>query len=201
MKKKLPGSGPYAVFTVKVTLLDTEPAIWRRLSLPGNTALADLHWVLQAAFDWTNSHMHQFMHHIGTERIVYYGLPEKKLFADLGFGHDTKDENKVRLGSLFEKPGDICHYEYDFGDSWLHAIALEEIAEESVRPVVAVCLAGERTTPPEDCGGIPGFYHNLDVLKKPRSREYAEIKEWMGDYDPAAFDLAPINRRLAKIRL
>ena len=70
-----------------------------------------------------------------------------------------------------------------------------------MRPVVAVCLAGEQAAPPEDCGGIPGFYHNLDVLKKPRSREYAEIKEWMGDYDPAAFDLAAINRRLVKIKL
>jgi hypothetical protein len=201
MKKKLPGSGPYAVFTLKVTLLGSEPPIWRRLRLPSNVTMADLHWVLQTAFDWTNSHMHQFMLRFGTEKVVYYGLPDKELFSDSGFGHATKDEKKVRLGSLLEKTGDVCHYEYDFGDSWLHEIALEEIAEESVRPVVAVCLAGEQAAPPEDCGGIPGFYHNLDVLKKPRSREYAEIKEWMGDYDPAAFDLAAINRRLVRTKL
>lgn len=119
----------------------------------------------------------------------------------IGFGHDTKDENKARLTNLLGKPEDVCHYEYDFGDSWLHEIALEEIADESVRSVVAVCLAGDRAAPPEDCGGIPGFYHNLAVLKKPRSREYVEIKEWMGDYDPASFDLAAINDSLARIKL
>jgi hypothetical protein len=201
MKKKLPGSGPYAVFTVKVTLLGTEPPIWRQLRLPASTTLADLHWVLQTAFDWTNSHMHHFMLRFGTDNVAYYGLPEKRLVPDLGFGHDTKDETKARLGNLLGKAGDVCRYEYDFGDSWLHEIALEEIAEECVRPVVATCLAGERAAPPEDCGGIPGFYHNLDVLKKPRSREYAEVREWMGDYDPEAFELAGLNRALARIKV
>jgi len=203
MKKKLPGSGPHSVFTVKVALLGSDPPIWRRLSRPANTALADLHWVLQTAFDWTDSHMHQFMLRFGTPDVVCY----QKLSRDpgplvaLGLRQPKKDENKARLSNLLEKAGDVCHYEYDFGDSWLHEIALEEIAEEPVRPASAACLAGEQAAPPEDCGGIPGFCHNLDVLKKTRSREYAEIKEWMGDYDPAAFNLAAVNRRLAKIKL
>ena len=140
MKKKLPGSGPYAVFTVKVTLLGTEPPIWRQLRLPASTTLADLHWVLQTAFDWTNSHMHHFMLRFGTDNVAYYGLPEKRLVPDLGFGHDTKDETKARLGNLLGKAGDVCRYEYDFGDSWLHEIALEEIAEECVRPVLPLAL-------------------------------------------------------------
>ena len=201
MKKKLPGSGPHAIFTVKVTLLDTDPPIWRRLRLPGNTTLADLHWVLQTAFGWTNSHMHQFMHRFGTRDAMYYGKPEKQPFLDLGPGHDTKDEKKARLGNLLEKPGDACHYEYDFGDSWIHEIELEVIAEEPVRPAVAVCLGGENAAPPEDCGGIPGFYHNLEVLKKPRHPEHADVKEWMGDYDPAAFDPVAVSRQLARVKL
>jgi hypothetical protein len=47
LKKKLPGSGPYAVFTVKLTLLDTKPPIWRRLRRPAGTALADMYWLHQ----------------------------------------------------------------------------------------------------------------------------------------------------------
>jgi hypothetical protein len=201
MKKKLPGSAPYVVFTVKVTLLDTDPLIWRRLRLPGNTTLADLHWVLQTAFDWTNSHLHQFMHRFGTDGVVYYGKPEKNVLSDLGPGHDTKDEKKARLSSLLQKAGDACHYEYDFGDSWIHEIELEEIAEEPVRPATAVCLGGERAAPPEDCGGIPGFYHNLEVLKKPRHQEHADVKDWMGDYDPAVFDPVAVSRRLTRVKL
>jgi hypothetical protein len=201
MKKKLPGTGPYAVFTVKVTLLDTDPPIWRRLRLPANATLADLHWVLQTAFDWTNSHMHHFMHRLGTDDVAYYGKPDKNMLPDLGFGHDTRDEKKARLCNLLEKAGDICHYEYDFGDSWMHEIALEEIVEAPVRPAAATCLAGEKAAPPEDCGGIPGFYHNLEVLKKPGHPEHADVKEWMGDYDPAAFDPVAVSRRLARVKL
>ena len=60
-------------------------------------------------------------------------------------------------------------------------------------------IGGERNGPPEDCGGIPGFYDKLDARADPDHPEHAEIKEWLGDYDPETIDEASIKRALASI--
>jgi len=47
------------LYQFKITLLDIEPAIWRRIQVPDCT-LTDLHEYIQAAFGWENYHLHQF---------------------------------------------------------------------------------------------------------------------------------------------
>ena len=54
--------------TLKVTLDDIEPPIWRRLDVPASVTLARLHDVCQVALGWTNSHLHMF--EIGDQRIA-----------------------------------------------------------------------------------------------------------------------------------
>ena len=44
-------------------------------------------------------------------------------------------------------------------------------------------IAGERNAPPEDCGGIPGFYQTLDAAAGPTHPSHAEAKKWLDDYD------------------
>src|SRR4029079_10651945 len=51
---------PPEVFQLKVTLLGTMPPIWRRLLVPADLKLAQLHDVLQAAMGWQDCHMHEF---------------------------------------------------------------------------------------------------------------------------------------------
>src|SRR5947209_5445372 len=51
---------PQAVYQVKVTLLGTRPSIWRRLLVPAELTLAQLHNILQAAIGWQNCHLHEF---------------------------------------------------------------------------------------------------------------------------------------------
>nr|MDQ2695392.1 plasmid pRiA4b ORF-3 family protein [Pseudomonadota bacterium] len=41
------------------------------------------------------------------------------------------------------------------------------------------CLAGERACPPEDCGGVPGYYQLLEILADPSHDEYAGMVEWL----------------------
>src|ERR1700689_4182119 len=59
------------IYQLKVTLLGTKPAIWRRLLVPADLTLAQLHTVLQTAMGWENQHMHQFR--AGQRR---FGRPE-----------------------------------------------------------------------------------------------------------------------------
>ena len=49
-----------AGFRVRLDLHGAKPPIWRRLELPGNLTLPQVHDMIQAAMGWTNSHLHRF---------------------------------------------------------------------------------------------------------------------------------------------
>jgi hypothetical protein len=71
-------------------------------------------------------------------------------------------------------------------------------AEEGVH--YPVCLTGKRACPPEDCGGIWGYYQLLETIQDPDDREHEEMLDWLGDdFDPEAFDLDAINRELKDV--
>lgn len=55
--------------------------------------------------------------------------------------------------------------------------------------------------PPEDCGGIPGFYDLLDALADPDHEQHEAMRDWVGkDLDPQAFSIDLVNRQLAARR-
>ena len=49
-----------STYQLKITLLESEPPIWRRVQVPGTMLLCCLHDAIQAVFGWTDSHLHQF---------------------------------------------------------------------------------------------------------------------------------------------
>jgi Plasmid pRiA4b ORF-3-like protein len=68
----------------------------------------------------------------------------------------------------------------------------------------AICIAGARNGPPEDCGGIPGYYKMRSLKQDAQSadsEEDAEMLEWLGDWDPEYFQLGEINQALGRIRV
>src|SRR5262245_38722379 len=46
------------IYQLKVTLAGFDHPIWRRLLVSGDTALGELHWILQLGMGWTHSHLH-----------------------------------------------------------------------------------------------------------------------------------------------
>ena len=61
-------------------------------------------------------------------------------------------------------------------------------------------MDGKRQAPPEDCGGVPGFYDLLEAISNPEHEQYEEMREWLGDeFDPEAFSVDEVNRRLARL--
>src|SRR3954468_19771514 len=48
------------VVSLKVTLRDTKPPVWRRLLVSGEATLGDLHRAIQAAMGWEDYHLHTF---------------------------------------------------------------------------------------------------------------------------------------------
>lgn len=92
-------------------------------------------------------------------------------------------------------------YEYDFGDGWEHTIEVQKIYEPEPGVKYPVCLAGKKACPPEDCGGIWGYYDLLNAIADPKHEMHAEMVEWLGDsFNPDAFDLDEVNTVLAQWR-
>jgi hypothetical protein len=183
---------PPRVYQLMVSLMGTDPQIWRRLSVPGDTMLARLDRIIQAAMGWTNSHLHLF-----TAGGVVYGLPSPE------WDGEVKDERKVRLADVVREEGEAFVYEYDLGDSWRHQVLVEEVRlADGGEPK---CLSGEQACPPEDCGGVAGYYETLERLRDPEDEEHEGTKRWIesmtgGRFDPELFDLAAANRRIAATR-
>ena len=60
-------------------------------------------------------------------------------------------------------------------------------------------VAGARAAPPEDCGGVPGFYAALEALADPRHPDHEEVAEWLGNYDPEGYDQGALKRAVGRI--
>lgn len=180
---------PENAIQFKVTLKHIRPPIWRRVILPDNYSLGDLHAVIQAAMGWQNCHMHSFQ--IGD---TCYTSRDASEMEDM----DMEREDRVRLKELAVRPKQKFTYEYDFGDSWEHEIVVEKILPFDPQGQYPVCIDGARACPPEDCGSFPGYMDILEALKAPKkTEEQKELLEWAGDgYDPERFDIEVVNRRL-----
>jgi hypothetical protein len=201
----MPADSRPLAFELRLSLFHVRPEVWRLIRVPRDIRMDRLDRVIQAAFGWTNSHMHQF-HLIDAKGSTkgYVGRPDPDPDAASGlFGRrpPTQDETKRILKNFLAKPGDRIGYEYDFGDGWLHSIELIAVHPQATRMTAAICLDGARACPPEDCGGPPGYEQLLETVANPKAPDHAEMKDWLGEFDAAAFELAATNRALARIKL
>ena len=183
------------VISAEVHIIDIEPRISRTLELPVKLNFAQLHEVLQAAFGWTDSHLHQF--NVGGLTI---GAPE---FDEDGLSdHRTFEASEVRLQDLTfpydEDPKLSILYEYDFGDNWRHLLILRRIPRQ-IGVDYPRCVAGSRSGPPEDVGGCSGYAGFLEAWGDPEHDEHKENRRWVGrKFDPERFDLEATNKAIGR---
>jgi hypothetical protein len=171
-----------------VTLLDVDPAIWRRIEVPANFTLEDLHDVLQAIMGWANYHLHHFQ--IGGHM---YGelTPEDR---------EMLDGRKLKVSALAIDGERAFEYVYDYGDNWRCVVVLEAIVPASPSVVYPRLIEGARRGPPEDVGGPWGYIEFLEAIADPKHKRHRELREWIGDdFDPDHLDPAEINRALARL--
>jgi len=184
------------IYQIKVTLLGTKPPIWRRLLVPSSLTLARLHDVLQTAMGWAGGHMHEFR---TADR--HFGIPDPE---DRSMGMpNVENERTVRLSKVLWRPGAKLIYTYDFGDNWEHAVVLEKLLPTPLGLDIEypICIDGKLACPPDDCGGIPGYYELIEALADPEHERHEEISEWISeDFDPLAFSVENVNRMLSPKR-
>ncbi|MBN1428450.1 MAG: plasmid pRiA4b ORF-3 family protein [Anaerolineae bacterium] len=209
------------IYQIKLTLLGSEPPIWRRLKVPGDSTFEELHGIIQVSFEWENAHLHQFVlgdkddpiyiSHADFElegtRIKNRKAIEKTM-TDLGFDSDLAnidslvksnmlDECVIVLREIVSREGGKLLYEYDFGDNWEVEILIEKIFTPEPDVVYPICVDGARSAPPDDCGGIPGYADLLGALRDLKREDHEDAVEWIGEnFDPEEFDIEAINAEM-----
>jgi len=177
------------IFQIRITLLDVEPPVWRRVLAPATLPLKRLHDTIQAAMGWLDQHMYEFR--IGDRR---YGDP------GLGEGLEFSDDRFIKLSSVVAKGVDRFLYTYDFGDGWQHEVVIEDLRPAEPGVDYPRLVDGARRCPPEDCGGLPGFMAFLEAITNPNHPEHADALEWFGEpYDPEDIERHIIDAQLSRI--
>jgi hypothetical protein len=195
-KKHRSSTSAPCLYTLHIELQPDElhPPIWRRLQVDGRMSLGKLHHVIQAAFGWTDAHLHHFV--VGGRE---FGTPSPE---DALFGRVIENERKAFLNRLVAT-GQSFVYTYDFGDDWRHLVIVEAVNEEPDTDPQggAWVIDGARACPPEDVGGTPGYLDFLETLRsEPDSEEAEHLRDWAGGpFDPEGFDRRAANAAILRM--
>lgn len=178
------------IATVRIELVDTDPPIWREVEVPTSITLKVLHDIVQATIGWFDYHLWEFA--VGGRR---YGLP-----LDEDWGTEPRNEAaKTRLREVLKSATTVIDYVYDFGDNWKHTVTVSNVRQGDPSLSYPRYIGGQGNGPPEDCGGVDGFYDLLEARADPTHPGHADACEWLDDYDPGAFDELPIKYALGRI--
>lgn len=181
---------------LRIELDDTDPPVWRRVAVHAGSTLATLHRVVQAAMGWHDSHLWEFQ--IGEKT---YGMP---LPVKMDIGRRLHRADRTKLATVLDTGLDGFAYVYDMGDYWFHRISVERIELAEPEGRYPRLLDGARRCPPEDCGGIPGYYQFLETIEAPGSGEAGvrkrEALAWYGGpFDPDDIGEEQIRKSLERI--
>ena len=146
---------------------------------------------------WEDCHLHMFHK---DNQIYSIPSPWDDDFRMPGTPRDL-DERKHRINQLLKREKDWMIYTYDFGDSWEHKVTLQKILPYDRTVRLPACIGGRRRCPPEDCGGVWGYYEMLDSLKNPNARDHEHMKKWVGGhFDPEVFSPQAVDMTLGKMK-
>lgn len=192
------------VLQFRVSLVDTIPEIWRRIQITYQCTFWDLHVAIQDSMGWEDCHLHQFVLYEtkgkSSKAPIYIGIPDDEgLLESEGIHTLAGWEIKV---SEYLSTYNPFGYLYDFGDSWEHYIEFEGVHNKNPNiKKYPICLAGENACPPEDVGGVPGFYDYVEAITDKKHPDYEDCLAWRGKFNPTKFNPEKVKFSDAKRRL
>ena len=149
--------------------------VWRRVLVPGDYRLEDLHNIIQICFEWKDSYRHRF----------YTAAPG-------GLDRNNLDK-KMMIWEVCENAGEA---QYEYGNKWnikvIFLAPYQPGKDETIR-----CVAGEEAAPPEMIGGPSRFSRILAILTNGNDMEkQAALHELGPNFVPGLFDMEKCNRDL-----
>ncbi|MFC4557593.1 plasmid pRiA4b ORF-3 family protein [Virgibacillus kekensis] len=144
------------ILEFKITLRDVGVPVWRVIKIDSEETFSTLHKVIQAAFGWTNSHLHQFFVEKSDGRDVNYVQIAQQIpdgVMDFQSESEMLIEDDIKLSDWFKKVNDTTIYIYDFGDDWSHEIVLTGKPAPVKGQPLPYCTAAKNNAPEEDSRG------------------------------------------------
>jgi hypothetical protein len=215
-------------YIVKIELLDSNPLIWRKVIMPAGATFNRLHDIIQTVTNFMSGYPHEDYHiyefNLGDKRVTndedayldhkhfksnkrFY----KKRLAEIDpkylefernhqarLSIEVKKPTGTKIDSYIEELGELS-YIYDMGCGWRFTIKLEEIVED-YHYGYATLLDGAETAPPEDVGGLDGFYDFLEIYKDESHPDHEEIMRFAKELTFREYDLERTNSLLKHIK-
>lgn len=214
-------------YIIKIELIDSDPIIWRRIIMPADATFKRLHDTIQGVTNFASCvledyHLYKFdlidQENISVTNDEEAYLEQGNVNPDVLLKELEKvqlefrefEKNRIRqLLAKVRKPQSIkidkylekykeLNYMYDFGDGWEFTVKLEKVVDDYYFGYPTL-LAGEQEAPPEDVGGIPGFYHFLEIYEDESHPEHKEMHEWAENQRYRPFNREDINNWIKTI--
>lgn len=197
---------PGGFFKLKISLENLPYPCTRKLLVPWNIQMEQLHYLIQISMGWEMAHLYQFVDKKGKDQSI---ILVQEVMEEFAFGNVPEEKaSEFLLKDEFaeKRESQPFWYWYDFGDDWWHKVTFLKATKADLKVFkgTPLCVEGEGSCPPEDIGGPHGFEHFLEVLKGPNNAEKRELKEWMGmsssdKFDEDDVDLDEINDEFEEI--
>lgn len=216
-------------YIIKIELEESNPLIWRSVIMPAGATYKRLHDVIQnvtnfqSGYPYDGYHLYEFelpednrivtdneeaylehQHYVKNKAMYEERLktmpPEMMEFEkhhQERLKIEVRKPSGLKIDDYLEKYKEI-RYNYDFGDDWWFTIRLEEIVEDYYFGFPTL-LGGAEIAPPEDVGGIYGFYEFMEIYKDKNHPEYGDMKTWAESLGFREYDPEWINKRLKGI--
>lgn len=178
-------------YTLRVTLKNIKPSIYRKFVVPSNITLRHLADLIIELMGWSGGHLNAYHIKGHNYHPAYQMTPEYGYYGGI-YDNDHRQEDYT-IADVLSQKGKAVELEYDFGDGWCHEIRLSSISEYlDEEPHRIYFLKGERACPLEDIGGPWGYMDMIGIVEKKRAgkrltREEKERLDWM-DIDPMLYD-------------
>jgi len=123
------------VFIFKAALAG-DKHIWRKIAIPGDHTLEDLHKAIFFAFDRFDEHLYSFfLTSIQTKsekKIMESPEYASSMSIEEDYLSDEQDKynaGEIKIEDLDLEINDTFYYLFDYGDEWWHEIRLENMEE------------------------------------------------------------------------
>ena len=158
--------------------------VWRRIIMPEDTSLNDLHKIIQNVFEWNNSDCNNF---------------DCNNTEDFRFSGNTVLDNSSLIGELGNRG--LVEFIYEYGTNWtVKIIILTRHASSAVKFIR--CVAGAGAAPPAEVRGPLRYKRMTSALNAINREDRAAAVEELGkDFKPDFFNIDTCNNNLNSIEL
>ena len=160
--------------TVQISIAGTD--VWRRVHVPAEKRLEDLHRLIQISLGWKDTYSHRF-------------YPGESGEADTQSLHDA-----MSITEVCDRGTNELRYEY--GNNWSVNIIVLSSYQPGKNEMIR-CVAGEGAAPPEAISGPLRFRKILGKLMGGSDMErQAALHEIGPDFVPGLFDMENCNNQV-----